>query len=214
LDERALLPGEHVVDGGYQSVDGLLDSEEKYGIDLLGPMRPDGSWQARDDDAYDLSKFTVNWDEETVTCPQRKKSRYWKETTGSRGQPIVQVVYNEKGCQACAARSLCTKSASAPRYLTFHPREKLEALRAAREYQQTDEFRERYKKRAGVEGTISQAAYTLGMRRTRYRGLARTHLHHVAIAAAMNVLRIVNWLLDEPCATTRVSHFARLAPAI
>lgn len=214
LDEKSLLPGEHLMDGGYQSVEGLLDSREMYGVELLGPMRPDGSWQARDSEAYDLSQFMVNWDEETVICPQGKKSRYWKETTGARGQPIVQVVYNEKECQACQARALCTKSVSAPRYLTFHRQEKLEALQAARDYQQTDEFKERYKKRAGVEGTISQAAFTLGMRRTRYRGLQKTHLHHVAIAAAINVSRIVDWLLGKPRATTRVSHFARLAPAI
>ena len=213
LHEKTLLPGEHLVDGGYQSVTGLLDSQKKYGVELLGPMRPDGSWQARDSQAYDLSKFTVDWVEETVICPQGKKSRYWKETTGSRGQPIIQVVYNEKECQACQARPLCTRSVSAPRYLTFHPREKLGALQAARDYQQTDEFKERYKKRAGVEGTISQAAFTLGMRRTRYRGLAKTHLHHVAIAAAINVSRIVDWLLGKPRAATRVSHFARLAPA-
>jgi transposase len=214
LQAKAILPGEHLVDGGYQSVTGLLDSQEKYGVALLGPMRPDGSWQARDSQAYDLSKFTVNWDEETVTCPQGKNSRYWKETVGSRGQPIIQVVYNEKECQACQARSLCTRSVSAPRYLTFHPQEKLEALLAARDYQQTDEFKERYKKRAGVEGTISQATFTLGMRRTRYRGLVKTHLHHVAIAAAINVSRIVDWLLGKPRASTRISHFARLAPAI
>jgi transposase len=214
LHEKTLLPGEHLVDGGYQSVTGLLDSQEKYGVELLGPMRPDGSWQARDSPAYDLSKFTVDWVEETVTCPQGKKSRYWKETTGSRGQPIIQVVYYEKECQACQARPLCTRSVSAPRYLTFHPREKLGALQAARDYQQTDEFKERYKKRAGVEGTISQAAFTLGMRRTRYRGLAKTHLHHVAIAAAINVSRIVDWLLGNSRALTHLSHFARLAPAI
>ncbi len=53
---------------GYQSVTGLFDSQEKYGVELLGPMRPDGSWQARDSQAYCLSKFIVNWDEETVTC--------------------------------------------------------------------------------------------------------------------------------------------------
>jgi transposase len=176
-------------------------------------MRPDGSWQARDNQAYDLSQFTVNWDEETVTCPEGKKNRYWKETTGVRGQPIVQVVYHEKECQACQARALCTKSVSAPRYLTFHRQEKLEALQAARDYQQTEAYKERHKKRAGVEGTISQAAFTLGMRRTRYRGLQKTHPHHLAIAAAINVSGIVDWLLGKPRATTRISHFARLAPA-
>lgn len=49
-----------------------------------------------------------------------------------------------------------------------------------------------------VEVTISQAAFTLGMRRTPHRRLAKTHLHHVAIAAAINVSRMVNWLLGEP----------------
>lgn len=44
LVEQALLPGEHLVDGGYQSVDGLLDSEKTHGMSLLGSMRPDGSW--------------------------------------------------------------------------------------------------------------------------------------------------------------------------
>ena len=87
-------------------------------------------------------------------------------------------------------------------------------MQAARDYQQTDEFKGRYKKRAGVEGTISQGAFTLGMRRTRNRGLAKTHLHHVAIAAAINVSRIVDWLLGRPRALTRASHFARLAPVI
>jgi transposase len=106
--------------------------------------------KSKDENTDDLSKLTVNWDEETVTCPQGKKSRYWKETTGSRGQPIVQVVYNKKERLACEARALCTKSESAPRYLTFHPQQKREALQAAREYQQTDEFKERYKKRANV----------------------------------------------------------------
>ena len=52
-----------------------------------------------------------------------------------------------------------------------------------------------------------------GLRRTRYRGLAKTHMQHVAIAAAINVDRIVAWLDERPRATTRTSRFAALAPA-
>lgn len=50
------------------------------------------------------------------------------------------------------------------------------------------------------------------MRRTRYRGLIKTHLHHIATATAINVMRMVDWILDKPLASTRTSHFARLAP--
>jgi transposase len=51
------------------------------------------------------------------------------------------------------------------------------------------------------------------LRRTRYRGLPKTHLQHVTIAAAINVDRIVAWLDKRPRATTRTSRFAALAPA-
>ncbi len=213
LADKALLPAEHLVDSGYQSVTNLVDSQEQHEVELVGPMRPDGSWQARDSQAYDLTHFTVQWETQSVLCPQGHTSRYWKETTGSRGQPIIQAVFHKPTCQACPLRARCTRSESAPRYLTFHPQAEFEALQAARDYQQTEEFKERYKKRAGVEGTISQAAFTFGLRRTRYRGLAKTHLQHVATAAAINLSRIVNWLDNKPRATTPTSPFARLAPA-
>ena len=85
-----------------------------------------------------------------------------------------------------------------------------EAIQRNRAYAQTEEFKEQYKVRAGVEGTISQGVVAFGMRRSRYRGLAKTHLQHLATATAINVKRAVNWLLSEPLATTRQSHFAAL----
>lgn len=52
-----------------------------------------------------------------------------------------------------------------------------------------------------------------GLRSARYRGLEKTHLQHVATAAAINVDRIVAWLDERPRAKTRTSRFAALAPA-
>lgn len=54
------------------------------------------------------------------------------------------------------------RSASSPRTLTLHPQAEDEALVAAREHQKTEAFRERYKARSGVEGTVSEAAFALG----------------------------------------------------
>ncbi|KOV54576.1 hypothetical protein ADL00_29770, partial [Streptomyces sp. AS58] len=69
---------------------------------------------------------------------------------------------------------------------------------------------ERYKHRAGIEGTISQAVARCGMRRTRYTGLRKTHLQHVMTACAVNLIRIDAWNTGIPLAATRVSHFTRL----
>lgn len=49
-----------------------------------------------------------------------------------------------------------------------------------------------------------------GLRRARYVGLAKTRLQHVAIAAAMNLVRIGNWMAGVPIEPTRRSHFGQL----
>ena len=60
---------------------------------------------------------------------------------------------------------------------------------------------------------MSQAACALGMLRTRYRGLQKTHLHHIAVATAINLQRCIDWWWEMPRSTTYKSPFARLALA-
>lgn len=50
-------------------------------------------------------------------------------------------------------------------------------------------------------------------RRARYRGMAKTHLQHLLIAVAMNLVRVMVWLEGTPRATTRTSRVAALAVA-
>jgi hypothetical protein len=53
-----------------------------------------------------------------------------------------------------------------------------------------------------------------GLRRARHVGEAKVPLQHVATAAAINVLRISDWLIDKPRKQTRPSAFVKLmAPA-
>jgi transposase len=211
LADQALLPAVHVVDGAYVSSDGLVGSQQDYQVTLTGPMRQDPSWQAHDPQAFEASQFLIDWDQEVVTCPQGKQSRYWKPAPDSRGKPIIQVMFHKTDCAGCAVRPRCTRSTTGPRELTLHPQAQQMALQAARERQQTESFTEIYKRRAGIEGTMSQAAYALRMRRTRYRGIQKTHLHHIAIATAINLQRCIDWLWEVPRSKMYTSHFARLA---
>jgi transposase len=86
-------------------------------------------------------------------------------------------------------------------------------LQIARARQATEAFRTAYHKRAGIEGTFSQALRLAGLRHTRYIGIQKTHLQHLATAAATNILRVINWLNELPLAPTRTSRFAALACA-
>ena len=123
----------------------------------------------------------------------------------------MQVHFHKQDCTGCVVRRRCTRSATAPRERTLHPKAQQMALQAARERQQTEEFKELYKRRAGIDGTISQEAFALGMRRTRYRGIKKTHLHHIAIAMAINLQRCIDWWREVPRSKTSTSPFARLA---
>ena len=99
------------------------------------------------------------------------------------------------------------------RVLGFLPQAHYEALEKARKVHRSPEGKERYKRRAGIEGTLSQGVRGFGMRRSRYRGLAKTHLQNVLIGTAINIDRLVNWFNGVPRAKTRTSRFKALEVA-
>lgn len=211
LEAKELLPAEHLVDTAYVDSPLMLNSKPRYGIALVGPMRPNVSWQANVDGSYDLSKFRINWKAQKVTCPQGKKSRSWSEGKDMAERPVFHVKFSTKDCRQCVQRSLCTRCESAPRHLMIRPQQEHKALEAIRRQQQTQKWKKRYDKRAGIEGTLATGIQVLGLRCTRYIGLAKTHLQHVFTALAMNLARIVSWLKGGPLLKRRVSHFAALA---
>lgn len=211
LEQKELLPNRHVIDSGYMDGELLVSSQADYGVELYGPVRPDNSWQSREESGFDVAQFKIDWDKQVAVCPQGTTSYKAKAGKDASGRDIFRFVFREQDCGDCAVREQCTRGKA--RFLTILPERQHEALQTARQRQETAEFRQQYAVRAGIEGTVSQAVNALEMRRTRYRGLTKTHLQHVATAAAMNLVRVVNWLLEIPRSETRKSRFALLAPA-
>jgi transposase len=87
-------------------------------------------------------------------------------------------------------------------------------MQAARQRQETPEFKEKYALRSGVESSLSQGIRRFDVRQSRYRGLARTHLQQLLTATAMNIVRVIAWLKGASFGERRrqPGHFARLAP--
>jgi len=88
------------------------------------------------------------------------------------------------------------------------------AIQAARQRQETAEFKAHYAMRAGVESTLSQGVRRFDLRRSRSIGLARTHVQQTLNATAMNIVRVIAWLKGRSCGEQRrkEGHFARLTP--
>jgi len=214
LAARDLLPSEHLVDTGYVDAHLLVDSTVTYGVELLGPVPPDVSWQARAQAGFAIRNFTIDWEAQQVTCPEGVRSSCWAVSQHpAYADGVIHVRFPRASCQACPSREHCTHSHNDGRTLTFLPRVPYTALRARREDLETASFRERYKVRSGVEGTISQAVRGFGLRCARYRGLAKTRLQTVITACAINFARLLDWLDDQRPRTTRTSRFASLMAA-
>jgi transposase len=205
LKEVGLQPEEQVVDSGY--VDGeLLATSGARGIQLVGPTMPDTSWQAQEGRGFDLAQFSIDWEKRQATCPQGQTSSRF-----SQAEERVEIVFAKETCADCPVRAECTRSQTTGRVLHVRPQAAHEALQKQRKLEQTPAFRQTYALRAGIEGTISQGVRSLGLRRSRYDGLARTHLQQVLTAVALNCLRIDATLTHTARGGTRLSHFARLA---
>jgi hypothetical protein len=96
----------------------------------------------------------------------------------------------------------------------LRPREIHEMVQQARAAQTTQEWKQRYAIRAGVEGTMHQATTTTGIRRSRYLGLSKTHLAHVFTATAINLIRLDAWWTGTPPGRTPTSHLTTLGASL
>jgi len=211
LQARGRAPQQHLADAGYATLE-TLQTSRKHGIDLLSPLLEDRSWQARQQTGYDHTHFHLDWEHRTATCPQHKTSVSAQEGQARNGLPVVTFRFSPKDCQPCPARAQCTRATKGGRQITVYAEPLYTLLQELRARQDTDAFRTAYSQRAGVEGTISQAVRTADLHRARYWGLARTHLQHVATAAALNLARLADWLTGSRPVAKRPSPFAQLAP--
>jgi len=208
LAARNLAPGRHYTDSGYLSAALVVSALTTWGVALTGPLLAGTSAQARAGHGYARADFTVNYDARTVTCPQGKTSVSWTPCA-QRGQAAAVATFSATDCGPCPARPQCTTSGRKRRQLTVLPRDLAEAQAAARAAETTISFQAGYARRAGVEGTMHQAA-SHGARRARYRGLPKTRLDHVYMAAALNLLRLEAFWTGTPLDRRRTSHLARL----
>ncbi|MGW7674598.1 transposase [Streptomyces sp. NPDC054775] len=146
-----------------------------HGITLLGPVVPDHSHQAKSRAGFDKAAFRIDWDHRRATCPQGNLSREWRPLRIS-GHDYIQIKFDKATCLACPVRPECTDAVSGPRSLALLPtRELYEIQQHNRLDQRTEQWQRRYAIRAGIEATLSQNVRACGLRRTRYRGLPKTH---------------------------------------
>jgi hypothetical protein len=159
------------------------------------------------------SAFTIDWDRRQAICPRGQTSRSWGQLRID-GHDYIQVRLDSATFLTCPDRPQCTTSATRPRALALLPTRELHEVQTRdRLDQQTKDWQQRYAIRAGNEATLSQNIRARGLRRSRYRGLARTHVQHVLTALACNLTRVAEWIAEPTTNRRRSTRFHALCTA-
>lgn len=157
LETRDLLPSVHLVDMGYTDVGALLEARDRHRVDLLGTMRQNYGWHAREGTGFGLESFEIDWEKREATCPEGKRSIHWRDRK-RRGEPIFGIAFSPKDCGVCPSRDLCVRlkrrlgQGNPYRELTVPTKERHEALRIAREREETEGYSRGVCRTAGDRG--------------------------------------------------------------
>nr|WSZ19765.1 hypothetical protein OH837_43905 [Streptomyces canus] len=79
LRRLRLLPGQHLVDGGYTSVAGMDAAARLHRVTLIGPLPPSTTPQHRAKDGFGRESFVIDFDRREVTCPNGQVSGNWRD---------------------------------------------------------------------------------------------------------------------------------------
>jgi hypothetical protein len=174
--ERNLTPKELSADSLYGSDDNC-ERAKQHGVELIAPSM--GSVQ---EDKLSLADFQFSEKGEVVACPQGNAPEKVKK------RKKVSIGFASQGCENCPNLSSCpVKKGKKYYYLRFTDKEMRLAKR--RIYEQSDEFKDRYRWRAGAEATISEYDRRTGVKRLRVRGLKAVKFCATLKALAVNIFR-------------------------
>ena len=210
LDGLGKTPTSLYADAGYPTPQ-LLHDLAKRGIDLVAPVH-----RGRlDDEVMSRQDFSFDDGGRVRYCPQGHRPIDHRVQNPNGEGRHLHAFFDGQICRSCPALQRCPVRAPNHRSKGCHPTQTTGDFRLdispalqARDrrwvQQQQKSWRDRYKIRAGVEGTISELKRAHGLGKLRVRRLPRVHFALVCKVAACNVKR---WL--RAGASTRLGRLLR-----
>lgn len=175
---RDVGPQKVLADTLYGSDDNCRKAGEK-GVELVAPCM--GSCSKGQ---CSLSNFTFSDNGKVITCPQGHEPLKVKKKEGR-----FSVMFVSEACMACPLVDQCPVKAGKHGYYLRYDKKSLR-LAQRRALEDTPEFKEKYRFRAGVEATMSQYDRRTGVKHLRFRGLKAIRLCAFLKATGVNIFRI------------------------
>jgi hypothetical protein len=183
LKASRLLPRELLTDTQYPD-DENVQLAESYGVELVGPV-PGAEPSGRPDDLT-IDDFVIDEQTEQVTCCPDGHAPIRSVHPPASGR--THTTMPASACGPCAFRHQCPVQERAEGYHLEHTA-KQRRMAARRREQETAVFRERYRRRSGIESTNRGLKRRTGLGRLRVRGRPRVFQAIYLKVAGWNILR-------------------------
>ena len=203
LEQQALgldKPPVQYVDAAYVSTQKLVEAAAE-GRELIGPALASPH---NNDGRFTPENFHVTVEHRTAVCPAgQENTQCSRLEEQASGKVSYRFEWDTSTCAACPLRQQCIQAEHPHRTLVVG--EHHTTLQGRRREQQTKPFQQRMRHRNAIEGTQSELVRAHGLRRARYRGLAKAKLQNYFIGAACNIkrwLRRAAWELKNSLTAT------------
>jgi hypothetical protein len=183
LKASQLLPGELQVDTQYPD-DENVQLAESYGVELVGPVP--GAAPAQRPDDLTIDDFVIDEQTEQVTCCPDGHTPVRSVHDLATGKTHTTMPAHV--CGPCVFRHQCPVQERPEGYHLEHTA-KQRRMAARRREQETEVFRERYRRRSGIESTNSGLKRRTGLGRLRVRGRPRVFQAIYLKVTGWNILR-------------------------
>jgi len=178
-------PDETFTDAGYISAP-ALEVAKADGYVLTGPIGAPPHSGVR----FGSDAFVVDIPNRQATCPAGKLNTECSRITETKLQLTYYYFgWSKADCSTCPLREQCLSKKNRLPFRTLQVGEKHMISQERRNLCKTPAYQLRMHRRSGIEGTHSELSRGYGIRRSRYRGLAKTDVQMQFTAAACNLRR-------------------------
>jgi len=175
VKEQKMMPKVVLADSLYGSDDNTQKADEME-VEIVSPVMGGAKDGA-------LQEFTLSEKGHITSCPQGHipvETRKRKDRYGA--------AFNSQCCLSCPTKDTCpAKQGKKYHYVNYT--DKGLRISKRRAYEQTPEFKDKYRYRSGVEATMSEYNRRTGVKRLRVRGLKAVRYCATLKAAALNIFR-------------------------
>jgi len=177
-EQRGIKPEQALADTLYGSDDNHEATKEQ-GVNLIAP-----TLDKQKDLFCTLTDFAFSDNGFVISCPEN-----CQPVKTSKKKDRFVIAFSSEKCSICPRAGHCPVKSGKKDLSYLRYNEKNVRLSKRRQYERTDDFKNKYRFRAGVEATMSQLDRRTGIKHLRVRGMKAVRFAATMKATALNIIR-------------------------